>query len=171
MSYADAKQELMNTIIKNPAEYVLNQFTEGSVFHGEAGGLETYDLEDLPVTVRLENADNIYLTVTSWQLSCHHYRKLEYQARTGEDGARLPLPWGRTYVLHKESPRFYGESWELEQAIVGVAASEWREITVDILRHNPSAVYAWFFPCGLKPAMRRDGMALHVNNRPNSKEA
>ena len=37
MSYADAKQELMNTIIKNPAEYVLNQFTEGSVFHGEAG--------------------------------------------------------------------------------------------------------------------------------------
>ena len=171
MSYADAKQELMNTIIKNPAEYVLNQFVEGSVFHGEAYGLEIYDLEDLPVIMRLENADDIYLTVTSWWLGDPYYKKIEYQAHTREDGGWLPLPWVRSCVTHEECRLFRGEWWELEQAIVGVAASEWREITVDILRHNPSAVYAWFFPCGLKPAMRRDGMALHVNNRPNSKEA
>lgn len=171
MSYADNKQHLMEDIANDPARFLIEQFQEGSVFYGEEWGLDVYDLEDLPVIMRLENADNIYLTVTSWWLGDPYYRKLEYQAHTREDGGWFPLPWVRSCVTHEECQLFSGEWWELEQAAVGIAANEWREITVDILRRNPNAVYAWFFPCGLKPAMRRDGMFMHVNNQDRSKEA
>lgn len=171
MSYADNKQQLMEDIANDPARFLIEQFQEGSVFYGEEWGLDVYDLEDLPVIMRLENADNIYLTVTSWWLGDPYYKKLEYQAHTREDGGWLPLPWVRSCVTHEECQLFRGKWWELELAAVGIAADEWREITTDILRHNPSAVYAWFFPCGLKLAMQRDGMFMHVNNQDRSKEA
>lgn len=172
MSYEVSKQETIKEILENPAGFLMDQFKEGGVFHGEAYGFDASDLENLPVIVRLTVRDSSYLLkVVSWWLGDTCYRKIEYcsDAKAPEGGE--PSEWRRCYVYHDEIQLFHGEWWELEQAAVGMATNEWREITVDNTRYTPDGRYAWFFPCGLKPAMRREGMALHVNNRPNSKEA
>ena len=167
MSYADDKQHLMEDIVKEPARFLMEQFDEGNIFYDKEWRLNAYTLEDLPVIMRLENADDIYLTATTWWLGDTCYRRIEQQAHTHENEGWLPLPLTHSYSEYEAIQLFRGEWWELEQAAVGVAANEWREITVDIKCRRPTAVYAWFFPCGLKPAMRRDGMSMHVNNRPN----
>lgn len=165
-------EKLVSEIQKNPATFVAEQFKEGGVFHGEPYGFDASDLENLPVIVRLTVRDSSYLLkVVSWWLGDTCYRKIEYCSDAKAPEGVEPLEWRRCYVYYDEIQLFQGEWWELEQAAVGMAANEWREITVDNTRCTPDGRYAWFFPCGLKPAMRRDGMALHVNNRPNSKEA
>lgn len=165
MPHADDKQELVDTILSEPATFVAEHFKEGGVFHSEAYGLDLADLEGLPVIMRLTVGNEIYLNVVSWWLGDTCYRRLEYQAHAKNPDSEEPLAWVRDYVKHEEYQMFWGECWELEQAAVGVATYEWREITVDNMRYTPDGRYAWFFPCGLKPAMRRDGMSMHVNNQ------
>lgn len=168
MAYDDAKERLIESILEAPADFLVEQFQEGGVFHGEAYGFDASDLESLPAIARPTVRDSSYLLeVVSWWLGDTCYRKIEYCADAkAPEGGELS-EWRRCYVYYDEMQLFQGEWWELEQAAVGIAANEWREITVDIRRYNPNAVYAWFFPCGLKPAMRRDSMFIHANNRPD----
>ena len=68
MSYMDDKQHLMEDIAEEPARFLMEQFDEGNIFYDKEWQLNAYTLEDLPVIMRLENADNIYLTATTWWL-------------------------------------------------------------------------------------------------------
>lgn len=163
-------EKLVSEIQKNPATFVAEQFKESGVFHSEAYGLDVCDLEDSPVIMRLTVGNNIYLNVTSWKLEDPYFKRIEYSAHAKISGSGECPEWVRDYIEHEGFRLFHGSWWGLERAIVGVAADEWREITVDITRCTPTPKYAWFFPCGLKPAMRRDGMFMHVNNQSESKE-
>lgn len=168
MSYEASKQEAIKEILENPARFVMEHFKEGDVFPSGAYDLDASALEDLPVIMRLTADNNTYvLKVASWWLRDPYYREIEYCVYAKKRKAGEPLEWEHACHAYDEVQLFRGNWSELEQAVVGMSANKWREITVDNMRCTPDGRYAWFFPCGLKPAMRRDGMSMHVNNRPN----
>lgn len=163
MSYTDKKQELIDTILKNPAGFLKAQFDEGGAFG--AGEDDTFLVLDQPVIMRLEYADFLYLTVITWEWYYGSIVKNVRVAHTMPVNNEGVIPWVYSSRDHDEVYNLDGAEIYTDEIALGKAAHKWQDVALEVPCRMPNPEYAWFFPYGTSFAEGRTSMSVYVNNQ------
>lgn len=164
MTYADAEQELVNTILKDPAAFLFNQFKKGGAF--KLWKDETFLTTGGPIIMRLEHADYLYLTVTTWELDDGAIDKNVYLTHTMPIDGESRIPWTDGYSVWGEAYFLDRTETYAAEIAVGKAMREWLNIALRVQSCKPNPEYAWFFPFGLGIAYWHPDTAVFATNRP-----
>ena len=164
MTYADKEQELVNTILKDPAAFLLKQFDKNGMF----GDWEdtTLLVIDQPVIMWLEHADFLYLTVITWEWDYGCIVKNIRVTHTMPVKNEGVIPWLYSRHDHDEAYNLDGAERYTDEIAVGKAVSVWQDVALEVSCRKPNPEYAWFFPYGTSFAEGRTSMSLHASNRP-----
>ena len=164
MTYNTAKQELINSILKNPAKFLIAQFQKGGVFETAANSV--YDLPEAPVIMHVKDDGDIRLAVTVWDTGIDSFYSTEYQAYTGLTESGNGLEWhDDTTRSHKRNVRATGDDVDLIAA--GNAIWEWEDIAYWANARDINAEYVWVFPLGTRGVGDNPHALMYANNRPN----
>lgn len=156
------KQRTIEAIREAPARFLYGQFREYGAF--EHSIFARNGLNELPIIMHVIDGDQFSLLVTIWDYVVDSFSKTTYKAH-GIPNENGQLLWALdvsaydAYTDVQDADRF------LPEIIIGEALEEWEEIVNSIAARGDSREYAWFFPCGLKPALNHSGMMMFASNR------
>ena len=164
MTYNDEKERLVESILKDSAGFLLNQFKEGGAFTDS--GRSLHDIANSPVILQVCNNEHVRLSVRFWDVDIESFASYVDRARTMETETGK-LVWGnyelarRPYTWQFQVEEFTGE------VAIGNAIYEWADIQGQVNLCPSVPYYAWFFPLGAKAARERTGLTMYATNRPN----
>lgn len=163
MSYDEAKTKLIQLILDDPAGFLTEQLSERQPFYNTA--LTAFDAEENPTILRLQEGNDIYLTVTSWDYGNKSMRRTEVQAHTVEPEEWDNIAWGQPHVttcgpILSEDP-FY----MLDRAMRGDSLAYFQYLIRKFDLKNPLLDCVWFFPLGTRLVRDIPSLMMYATNR------
>lgn len=156
------KQRIVKEIQKDAAQFLTDQFNDGGVFEYS---IARNGLDDLPIIMCVtDDGDQFSLSVTIWDYVIDSFSKTTYNVR-GVQNEDESLSWEFESADYDAYTDARDASYFLPEIIVGTALGELEEIVSRISACRDSREYAWFFPCGLKPALNHASMMMFASNQ------
>ena len=167
MTYNDEKERLIESILKDPAGFLLNQFKEGGAFANTRRALQ--DVFDNPVIMFMRDSGGVRLEITVWDVMEESYASYVDRVKTVqlEDDS---LAWQEYDVSRRPYTRLWGVEDYASEVALADAVHEWAERMACFNICDSVPTYAWFFPLGAKVSQASPNVTMHANNRPASKE-
>lgn len=143
MTYNDEKERLVESILKDPAGFLLNQFKEGGAF---------------------ADSERIFLTITVWESDEFGYSMEAYLAYN-----RWEKP--ETWECTSTSPPVYTNVDDQPEFMPAYAMEDaewaWRHYKANIPAPTSLPEHAWFFPGGLAEALDGTSWLDYASNVPS----
>lgn len=165
MAYDDVKRELIDTILKNPAEFLKAQFDEGGAF--ETSIYTPIDLIAVPTIMCLKDDGDIHLTAIVPHAAEDSYSTTEYESTA------IPAESGDALAWHEDCTTCYayedmrGHEDYIVPASLADMFYEWHNLVGMIRDGYCNVTRAWFFPYGLYGLGEDSSMFMYATNRPN----
>lgn len=164
MSYTDKKQELIDTILKNPAGFLKAQFDEGGAF--ETSIYTPIDLIAVPIIMQLKDDGDIHLTATVPHAAEDSYSTTEYESTVVQSESGDALAWHEDCTTCYAYEDMRGAEEYVVPASLADMLYEWSNL-VSVIRDDYRDVeHAWFFPYGLYGLGEDSGMFMYASNQP-----
>lgn len=163
MSYGETKTNLIQTILDDPAGFLTEQLKDRGVLHNTA--VTAFDVEDGPTIMKLEDGDDVRLTVFSWREDLREIKRSDLEFFTQEIDEQGSVAWEQNRALihmpirpdeqpHVVSRYMHGDSLEFFQRLI--RRFDLKSDTLDCV---------WFFPLGTRLVREIPGLMMYVTNR------
>jgi hypothetical protein len=160
--YTALRRETVKSARFDPLIFLYAHLGDEGAFDGH---VFSPNLRDVPVLMRLINDDHISLSITEWydEMSCFDKHTSTAHSTPVENGELLwefdGDTWERGDYIPDGAERFTGE------ITVAKALSDWEDLVCRLDARKGPEEHAWFFPLGLGPASKHEGLMMYAANR------
>lgn len=164
MTYNTAKQELINSILKDPAGFLIAQFDQNGAF--EISIRSSPDLNGVPVIMRLKDDGDIHLTAIVADIADDSYSTTEYESRAVSIESRDALTWRNECLTCHAYEDMQGAEEHVASVSLADMVYNWADVVTEIQDNYLDVEYAWFFPYGPYGMYEATGMFMYASNQP-----
>lgn len=164
MTRADKKQELVNTILRDPAGFLIAQFDQNGAF--EISIRSSLDLNGVPVIMRLKDDGDIHLTAIVADIADDSYSTTEYQSLAVSTKSGDTLTWRNECLTCNAYEDMRGAEEHVVSVSLADMAYTWADVVCAIQDNYLDVEYAWFFPYGPYGMYEATGLFMHASNQP-----
>ena len=163
MSYGETKTNLIQMILDDPAGFLTEQLKDRGVLHNTA--VTALDVEENPTLMRLEDGDNIRLTVFSWRELLREIRRSDLEFHTQEVDEQGNAAWEHKRTLTHMPIRPDEQPHNVTRYMRGDSLEFFQRVIRRFNLKSEALDCVWFFPLGTRLVREIPGLMLYASNR------